>query len=304
MSAYLSSGDLSTYGVATATAAQIVQASGLIDAYLNRPEGLAYSPDRNGLPCYMTALSPQFSLQLGAPISPGQNVTTVLLGIPVTNDLVGEVFIADRPTANLTEALVVSAVNPQAGSVTFASVGVAHASGAPLETGLVLQEERPMPSKRNVTRASKFPMVRLISGLGRYAYGRRSDQVAGLYNDTNLLAALQTFGGPPAWVPFDVTQASVSVTTGEVWIPAGLMLAYYSDVRLKFIAGYPAANIPQPIKQATASICMALMETPELAVGNVKRFAAGGTSIEKFANTVIDADIKAMIDQFAAKLLF
>jgi len=300
MSLYLIGADPTVYGVPNATPAQIQQASALVDAYLERPEGVAYANDYAGAPCYMLGLSPQLTFTLSGSISPGSAVVATLTG-PVSPSLLGEVLIAERATRANTEALVVQAVNGS--QVTFQSVGHAHASGVTLESGLVLLEERPMPSKRNVTRVSKFPLVKLLAGQGRYAYGRRSDQVAGLYNDTNLLAALQTFGGPPAWNPFDATLADISVVTGEVWVPAGLMLAYYSDVRLRYVAGYPAASIPTPIKQATANLCMALADYSDIG-GNIKKIQAGGTSIERFANTIIDADTQAMLDQFKAKLLF
>lgn len=42
MASYLQGTDLAVFGVANATAAQIAEASLLIDAYLNRPEGLIY----------------------------------------------------------------------------------------------------------------------------------------------------------------------------------------------------------------------------------------------------------------------
>ncbi len=304
MSVYLTGADLETYGVPGVTPAQILQASALVDAYLKRPEGIAFSTDYLGQPCYMAGLQPQQIFTLSSPVSPGVNVPATITGGMIGNDLIGEVLIADRATTANTEALVVTGIGtPGSGQVTIGNVTKAHASGVLLETGLTLVEERPMPSKRNVTRVSKFPLVRVISGIGRYAYGRRSDQVAGLYNDTNLLAALQTFGGPPAWVPFDISQVSISATTGEVWVPAGLMLAYYSDVRLGFVAGFSSANLPPAIKSAVAAICTALATYPEMS-GNMKKLQAGDTAMERFANTMIDADIKQMIDQYRAKLLF
>jgi len=300
MSVYLSSGDLTTYGVPTATAAQVIQASGAVDAYLKRPEGILYSPDFQGYPCYMTAMTPNLTFNIVGSISPGQYVQATVTGM-VTNDLIGEVLIVDRATPNLTEALVVTAVNGQL--VTFLNVKTGHAANSLLEQGMVLLEERPLAQKRSVTRVSKFPLVRVLSGSGRCAYGRRSDQVAGLYNDVNLIATLETFGGPPAWMYFDVSACSVSAATGEVWVPASVLLAYYSDVRMRYVAGYPAANVPVPIKVATAAIVNALIQYSDLA-GNVKKIAAGGTSIERFANTALDADTKQMIDGFAAKLLY
>lgn len=303
MSEYLAGADLALYGVPTATPAQIQQASNLVDAYCDRPEGLAFSLDFQKRPCFMSGLTPSIGFTLPGSISPGQNIVITPADGFISEDLLGEVLIADRATPSATEAVVVSAVNPQAGTFTLQIVGASHDAGTILEAGLVLAEERPLPSKRSITRVSKFPLVRLLSGMGRYAYGRRSDQVAGLYNDTNLLAALQTFGGPPAWVPFDITQASISASTGEVWVPAGLLLAYYSDVKLRYVAGYPVTALPSKIKQATAALASALAEYPDIS-GNVKKIQAGGTSIERFANTLLDDDTKGLLEPYRAKLLF
>jgi hypothetical protein len=79
-----------------------------------------------------------------------------------------------------------------------------------------------MPNKRSVARVAKWPIINVVSLLGRYAYGRRSDQVGGLYQEMNLLASVQTFGGPPQWIPINVTQSSWSDQNGDIWVPAGM----------------------------------------------------------------------------------
>ncbi len=301
-STYLQGGDPATYGVPNATPAQINEASALVDAYLQRPEGMVWSPDANGAPAYMAGLGPSFTLTSTGSIAPGQNVVVAVgLGQGLTNDMIGEALILDRATPSKTEVCVVSAVG--AGTITLASVGIAHTGAVVMEAGLVLLEERSLPANRSVTRVSRTPVARLISGVGRYAYGRRSQQISGNFNDINMLASVQAFGGPPMWVPFDVTQASVSTGTGEVWVPAGLMLAYYSDVRLRYVAGYPYAGLPSPIKQATASIVGTMQDFPEVS-GNMKRISAGKTTIERFSDTVLDADTKNMLTPFQAKLFF
>ena len=147
--------------------------------------------------------------------------------------------------------MVVSAVSGQ--TVTFASVLAAHAAGATLESGLVIMEQRQLPKRRPIARVAKSPIVRLISGLGRYGFGRRSDQFTGYRPEINMLATLQAFGSTPQWIPFDVTQASVSQATDEVWIPAGMYLDYYSEVQLRYVAGYPVA--PLPVSRPALNSC-------------------------------------------------
>lgn len=300
-SAYLQGSDISTFGVPTATAAEIQNASAVVDAYLQRPEGMVWAPDANGWPCYMAAMSPNFSLNSTGSIAAGLNVVVPVTGGMASADHIGDVLILDRSDPTKTEACVVSAISPT--SVTLQSVTRAHSSGCALEGGLVLMEERALPARRSVTRVSRTPVARLIAGAGRYAYGRRSDQTAGLFYEPSILASVQVFGGPPMWSPFDPAQASVSAGTGDVWIPVGIMLASFSDVRLRYVAGYPFSGLPTPIKQGTADIIMNIQSYPELS-GNLKSYQAGGTKVERFADTLLDAETKALLGPFQAKMFF
>jgi hypothetical protein len=301
-SAYLAGQDLLTYGVPAATTQQVQQASTIIDGHLKRPEGLIWTPDSVGNPAYMAALSPSLTFTASGSISPGQNVVVPVAGPMLASDIVGEALVLDRATSGAVETVVVTAAS--GGQLTLASVRNNHSSGVLLEAGLTILEERALPAKRSVTRLSRNPIVRLVSGMGRYAYGRRSDQVSGLYNDTNLLAALQTFGGPPAWMSFDVSQANVSVQTSEVWVPAGLMLAYYSDVRIRYLAGFSASGLPSVIKQACANVIGKIMQFGPEADASFKAVGAGGSKLERFGATIMDNDTKLLLEPFEAKLLF
>lgn len=301
-SAYLSGGEYAAYGLpGTTTAADVAGASALLDAYLHRPEGVVWTPDANGLPCYMAALSPLFTLNAAGAIGVGSNVVVPVTGGMVSPDLVGEVLILDRATANKTEACVVSAVGQ--GSVTLQSVGVAHAAPVTLDGGLVIMEERPMPANRSVSRVTRPQPARMISVQGRYAYGRRNQQQSGVFIDPSILASVQVFGGPPNWNPVDVRNVSVSPATGEVWIPAGSLNASFSDVRMRYVAGYAAANLPDPLKRACASVVTQLQNFPDL-VGSVKSIQSGGTKIERFADTLLDVQTRALLGPFEARLFY
>lgn len=305
-SAYLLDADLATYGVPSATPQQIAQASTIIDGYLERPEGLVWTPDASGLPAYMAAKSPTMSFTLPAHIAPGQNVVVPFPAAAAgISDLIGEVFVLEKANPSNCEAVVVAGTDNINGTITLARVMFSHGTGATMDAGLYIMEERPIASKRSQTRVSRYPIVRLVSGLGRYSYGRRSDQVAGLYNDTNLLAAIQTFGGPPQWISFDVSQASISVATGEIWVPAGLLLAYYSEVRLRYLAGFPAASVPDTVKQACANIINMIgsfnyADAPPA----FKVVQAGGTRLERWNDSMLDADTKALLEPLRLKLNF
>lgn len=304
-SIYLSSGDYAAWGCPAATADQITRAGTYIDTYLQRPEGLAWKPDAAGAPAYMAALTPSGSYTLGGAISPGRNVTVGFPAayVPGMADLIGEVVVLDRDDSTKVEACAIVGVNAQAGTVTLDRVLFAHAAGATAETGLTIVEERALPAKRSLTRASRFPMVRLIAGVGRYGYGRRTEQTAGLYNDVNLLATVQSFGGPPMWVPFDVSQASISVATGEIWVPAGQLLAYYSEVRIRYVAGFATTAVPDAIKLAVSRLVNKFAQ-----FGDVdpmfKSVQAGGTKLELWAQSWFDDDLKAQLEPYRVKLAY
>jgi hypothetical protein len=69
------------------------------------------------------------------------------------------------------------------------------------------------------------------------------------------------------------------------------------------VAGYPAAGLPSQIKQAVASLITVQGNFPELS-GNIKKVSAGKSTVERFADSVLDADTKALLEPFRSRLLF
>lgn len=297
-SAYLQTGDLANYGVPTATTAQISQASLYIDGYLRRAEGLIWTPDCNGDPCYMAGLTPSNTLTLAGPLAPGANVVANVTGATLGVQ-VGDVLIADRANTGLTEALTVVAKTGKA--LTFSSVQNAHSGGALLDLGLDICEQKYQPGKRPIINLSKWPIQRILSGIGRYAYPRRGDQNSGSTDDFNLLAVYSTFGGPPAWEVFNPASTEFDPRTGQLWIPAGIMLAYYTEVRVRYVAGFSQANLPGEIKMACAKMILALANDPNL--GPAKSYRAGDTAVTLFSDTTISGDIKSLIDPYRARVM-
>lgn len=299
-SMYLQGGDLAAFGVSGATSDDIQSASAVVDAFLQRPEGMVWVKDAAGLPCYMAALSPAYTFTAASPIAAGSGVTVPVTGVLPTNDLVGDVVILDRADPTKTEACVISGVT--ASGVILQTVTRTHAAG-PLEGGLVIFEERALPEKRNTSRVARTPVARLIGGAGRYSYGRRSQQVAGIFGEPTILSMVQAFGGPPQWNLIDTAHTGVSSVTGEIWVPPGMLGANFVDVRFRYVAGFPFEGLPTPIKQACASVVMTLQQFPELN-GNMKLIQAGGTKVERFADTLLNAETRALLGPFQAKLYF
>jgi len=289
------------FGLPATLPAGVAQlASTLIDAEIKRPEGLIYTKDGNGNPCAMASMTPSFTYKLGSAITPGTNVVVTVTPANIRADSIGEVLVLDFANPAAVEACVIVAVNGT-NQITLGNVQFSHASGALADVGRVISEDRTTPSKRSIVRVAKFPLVSVVSMLGRYSYGRRSDQVGGLYQDMNLLASIQSFGGPPPWIPIAIPPSSWSDATGEIWVPAGELLSYYSDVRIKYVAGYP--TVPDPVARAAAQIASGLIQTSNLS-GGLQRITAGDTTMMRFAATTLDNDVKKLLDPFRARTTF
>ncbi|KVV22310.1 hypothetical protein WK80_22230 [Burkholderia multivorans] len=304
-SQYLQSVDFANFGVPTATAQQVTQASVLIDAFLRRPAGLLWVADSNGNPAYMSSLSPSLTLTSEASFGPGNQVTVQVTG-PVNMVQVGDVVVLDKATPSLMEAVQISSISGNlvtlGTTAANAPQGVqfAHSAGCTMDLGMVLTEQRYLPKQRSTVMLSNTPVMRVIGGTGRYAYGRRGD--AGVYNadNYNLLASINKFGGPPAWEIWPAnTAAGIDVQTGELWVPAGIMLVYYSEVKVRYVAGFQYSGLPDCIKLACAQLVTALANDP--GIGNYKSVQAGDTKMERFAATNLSDDVKAMLVPYQAR---
>lgn len=297
-SAYLSGADFATYGLTTTTSSgSVIQASAMVDMFLKRPEGLIWTPDATGNPCFMAATTPSLTLTAPSSIAPGANVTVPVSG-PLAAVSVGDTLILDRAHPTAMEAVTVQGITPGV-SIIVRSVANAHSAGAALDAGMVITEQKSLPANRPITTLARSPIVRITSGTGRYGYGRRGDNGASQINDFNLLAAFSQFGGPPLWEVFDTSVANFDPRTGQTWIPAGVMLAYYTDVRVSYLAGFSAASLPAEIKMATAQLVSALADAPSL--GAVRSYRAGDTQIERFADTMISGDVREMLLPYQAR---
>jgi hypothetical protein len=294
---YLQSSEYAAYGVPDANAAQIANACRIVNNFLSRSEGLLWSPDGNGTPAYMTNKQATVSFAAASPINPGANVNVTLPGAQFGTQNVGDVVVLDRLNAGITESCTVTAVNGN--TLTLLDVQFAHAASCPVDFGLTILEELPLPKNRSVVRLSRTPVAQIVAGYGKYGYGRRSDQVMG-YNN-GLLNITQAFGGPPQWSPFPVGQTDINMATGYVGIPAGLLLAYFSDVRLHYVAGWSQANLPTDIKQAVASLVRSVIDSPFAA--NVKMMKAGDATLERFTASSIDKDIQSLLTPYKALVI-
>lgn len=296
-SSYITSGEYASFGLpSTTTAAQVTQASVLIDTYLRRPEGLVYEIDTLGNPVFMKALPITGSFVISAGLAPGLNVVATVTG-PMTTIKPGTVLIADKAIAAKMEPMVVVSVS--GAQVTFKQVVYTHDADATYSDGLVILETKQMPSNRPIMMLSRNPVVRLVMGQGRYGYSRRGGSNNYTLNEYNLLAVMTQFGGPPIWENIDLSHTDFNQETGQVWLPAGIMLAYYSEARMCYLAGFTASSIPDIIKLAAANIINSQLASP--LNGNLKLIKAGDTQMERFLDTVLDSDTRLMLKSYRAR---
>lgn len=307
ISSYLQSSDYANFGLAsTTTQAQVNQASVMLDGYLGRPDGLVWQPGGDEQPCYMVAKNPDLTLAASASFGPGQQCIVPVTG-PIQAIQIGDCVTIDRSNPSLTEAVQIVGINYVANTITLgtmAAVGpngvqFAHASGVLLERGLQVDQTFDVPKNRPLIQLDFCPVMRCVGGSGRYGYGRRADDASISIDDFNLLASLQKFGGPPAWEIWPAnTAAGIEPNTGNLWVPAGVMLAYYSEVVVHYVAGFAQANIPNVVKLATAQIITAQVNNPIM--GNVKAVQAGQTKVDYLTASAFSPDVVRLLSPYRA----
>ncbi len=140
----------------------------------------------------------------------------------------------------------------------------------------------------------------IIGCSGRYGYTRQSNGAA--YPDNgafiNPLTFLAVCGGPVPWIPIDVASIDFDPLTGELWIPAGLLLGQYSEILLVYNSGYNPLRMPRTVKHVTASLVK-----NALAQGNATTFLTGMSMAKSGANyafgaSLLDPVLSAMLSPF------
>lgn len=133
---------------------------------------------------------------------------------------------------------------------------------------------------------------------GRYSYGRKSSQ--NVFPDSqyaaNILQVAGFFGGPPQFVPIDVTLTDYYDLVGEVWVPAGLMMVSYTEVMVLYNSGYDPRNMPKGIKHATAAVSKNFIARAG-GITSVQSYSAGKVHTQMTPD-LIDPTVKKWLAPF------
>lgn len=293
---YIQPSDYAAFGIPDAQDYQVDQASRNVDSYLGRPEGLLWSVDANGQPAWMTGMTPSRSFSLPAAVQPGQDVQITIPFAQFGNQTVGEVVILDQANAQAAEACVVSAVSGN--TLTLDSVQLAHAAQATIDFGLtILQECRIKEAPRRVVRITRWPLAQILCAFGRFVPDRRGSQLARSGMATFPLGELAGAPLPPAWTEFSLASCDINDETGVVTIFPGLPQSGFNEARLRYVAGWQYTTLPEAIKRATANLVRNAIDSADLP-GNVRMVKSGDAAMEKFRDSVLDADTRSLLQPY------
>jgi hypothetical protein len=161
------------------------------------------------------------------------------------------------------------------------------------------------PSVTPITNVPGSTISPIIGCSGRYGYGRRGSQQ--IYPDlnygANLLQIAAFFGGPPQWTTIDLTMADFDISTGEIWIPAGLYIGQYTEIVTVYNSGFDPLNMPTAVKQACAALIRNFLSRGGGTTG-LRSITTSGTANVSFSPDLIDPTIASWLDPFKAVMAY
>lgn len=157
-------------------------------------------------------------------------------------------------------------------------------------------EQLRLPAGRNRVIVARTPLRSIDAARGRYGYPRRAASAEQVYPAASLYELSSAFGGPPEWETIDPAQAVFDARTGEVWVPAGIYMAHYTDVEITYTAGYTAT--PDQVKAACALLIFAYLER-----AGMMGMKGKVTALVSSDHTLINRDIAAMLEPFRARAM-
>lgn len=160
------------------------------------------------------------------------------------------------------------------------------------------EERLEVPSDRNQVVLAATPVLKLLTAAGRYAYGRRDRRSLNQVN-YDYLAAIAVFGSPPRFVEIDTNQIEFYGPTGEAWLPTGFFLINYTQVQIKYIAGF--TQPPDRVKAALAEILNSMCAK---GVSDRKSYSVGRRSQQFDTPHYVTQQAYSLLEPFIVRSLF
>ncbi|WP_419805136.1 hypothetical protein [Terriglobus sp.] len=114
---------------------------------------------------------------------------------------------------------------------------------------------------------------------------------------TQLQADAMAFGLGGTWNTINPTTIAVAAD-GEVEVPTNLLGVPMDEAEITYTAGYD--TVPAPVQMACAQIVRNAQATPGL---NVKRQHVDALEMDYFSNTLLDSDVKRLLQPYCATRL-
>jgi len=175
----------------------------------------------------------------------------------------------------------------------------AHCRRATLGVAQYVERVRLRPG-RNALRLTYLPLAAVapatspfVAAKARYAMPRRGEGVA---CDAVAAEVAGAFALPGAWTALDAAALEYDAATGEVALPQHPLGLAYNEAELTYTAGY--ATIPDAVKFACAQLVRNAQATPAL---NVKASGLDRMQMEYFADSLVDAFVRALLAPFVAQ---
>ncbi len=156
-------------------------------------------------------------------------------------------------------------------------------------------ERNRLPGGIPITRASYTPLAVPQGGQTPFSSLKARHGVPRGPNPDTLAEAMAPFGGPPAWVNLDPAQVDYWPATGEIWLPASIFGAAYTEVEMAYSAGY--AEVPEGVKLACAQIIRNIESHP---AARVSAAQFDRLQLEYFAGSTLDEDVRRLLAPFVA----
>ncbi len=142
-----------------------------------------------------------------------------------------------------------------------------------------------------VVRLSYAPLVSVDSMKARYECRREAEGNCGFVQEVAT-----TFGLPGAWIEVDVTTLDVCLPLGELRLTESVFAPRFSEAEVTYTAG--VASVPDAVKVACAQIVRNAQATPAL---NVKTNKMSGLEMDYFSDSLLDAQVRALLRPYVAE---